>query len=318
MLNRRDPITGYDPTGLAELCNSTSLGKASVADIPVRAEPVEAQVGSASMTAKRLLVATTALFLFLTACSPTPAQVNNAGHEPFEKAEAEVEVAPDAALAAYEEALDAYEEAQERDPEKGEPYYNAANAQYRMEAYDEALRDYDEALKYAEGDLRAQGFFNKGNVYFDEEAWPEAIESYKEVLRIQPDNEDAKHNLELALSQIPPEEEQEQGEEPEENQETGPQEQEQEQQQDQQEQQDEQNEQDRQEQENEEQQDEQEDQQQNNEQDDQQEQPQQRPQTEPITPEQARQLLETFEPQTLQERLQQVLVSPEPPPANPW
>ena len=277
--------------------------------------------GGWSCLIRRIVYVATALVLFLTACSETPAQVNNAGHEPFEQAEAEV--APEVALDAYEEALDAYELAQESAPEKGEPYYNAANTQYRMEAYDEALRDYDEALKYAEGDLRARGYFNKGNVYFDREEYPDAIEAYKEVLRIQPDNEDAKHNLELALSKLP---EQEQGEEPEENDQEGPQEQEQ--QQDQQEQQDEQNEQDQQQQDNEEQQDEQQDQQ-DQQQDDQQEdqgeeqeqeqpQPQQRPQTEPITPEQARQLLETFEPQTLQERLQQVLVSPDPQTGLDW
>ena len=117
------------------------------------------------------------------------------------------------------------------------------------------------------------------------ELYPEAIESYKKVLRIQPDNDDAKHNLELALSKLP---EQDQGEEPEENDQEGPQEQEQQQQQDQQDQQDEQNEQDQQQQDNEEQQDEQQEQQQNDEQQDQQQaqeqpQPQQRPQTEPIT-----------------------------------
>ena len=182
------------------------------------------------MLDRGIVIAMTALVLFLTACTETPAQVNNSGHEPFEKAEAEV--APEAALDAYEEALDAYELAQESAPEKGEPYYNAANTQYRMEAYDEALRDYDEALKYAEDDLRARGLFNKGNVYFDTQQYPDAIEAYKEVLRIQPDNEDAKHNLELALSKLP---EPEQGEEPEENDQEGPQQQEQ--QQDQQDQQ---------------------------------------------------------------------------------
>ena len=177
--------------------------------------------------------------------------------------------------------------------------------------YDEALRDYDEALRYAEDDLRARGLFNKGNVYFDTELYPEAIESYKKVLRIQPDNDDAKHNLELALSKLP---EQDQGEEPEENDQDGPQEQEQQQQQDQQDQQDEQNEQDQQQQDNEEQQDEQQnDEQQDQQQEQEQPPPQQRPQTEPITEEQARRLLETFEPQTLQEQLQQILVSPEPP-----
>ena len=268
------------------------------------------------MAAKPLLAITATLVLFLAACAQTPAQVNNSANDLFEKAQ--TEETPGAALGAYEESLDAYEEAQESEPEKGEPYYNAGNALYRMEDYEGALAEYDEALKYAEDDLRAQGLFNKGNVYFDTEAYPDAIEAYKEVLRIQPENEDAKHNLELAMSMLPQEEEQEQGEEPDENQE-GPQEQEQQQDQ-QQDQQDEQNEQDQQEQENEEQQDEQQDQQQNNEQDDQQQEQQQQQQptqTEPITPEQARQLLETFESQTLQERLQQILVSPEPP-TNPW
>ena len=113
------------------------------------------------MLDRRIVYVTTALVVFLTACTDTPAQVNNAGHEPFEKAE-EVEVAPEAALDAYEEALDAYEQAQESAPEKGEPYYNAANTQYRMEAYDEALRDYDEALKYAEDDLRRKGILQQG------------------------------------------------------------------------------------------------------------------------------------------------------------
>ena len=50
----------------------------------------------APITRPLTLTIAAALILFLTACSPTPAQVNNAGHEPFEKAEAEVEVAPDA------------------------------------------------------------------------------------------------------------------------------------------------------------------------------------------------------------------------------
>ena len=300
---------------------------------PVRAEPVEARIAAnaqlqrhsrgsgnphdpTTKTKAAILTLGVTTFLVLLACAPTPAQVNNSGNDLFESAQ--TEETPEAASGAYQEALGAYEEAQQSEPEKAEPYYNAGNALYRMEDYEGAHNEYDDALLYAEGDLRAQGLFNKGNVYFTEEQYPEAIEAYKEVLRIQPENDDAKHNLELAMSKLPQED---QGEEPEENDEEGPQQQ-QEQQEDQQEQQDEQNEQDQQEQESEEeQQDEQQDQQQNNEQDDQQQeqaQQQQQPQTEPITPEQARQLLETFESQTLQERLQQVLVSPEPPPQNPW
>ncbi len=260
------------------------------------------------------------LALVLLACTQTPADVNNAGHEPFEQAELEA-TPDDEAFEAYGEALSAYEDAQLRVPEKGEPYYNAGNALYRMQEYEAALSEYDEALIWAEDDLRAKGFFNKGNVYFDMEQYPQAIEEYKRVLRIDPDNDDAKHNLELAMSMLPQQDEQEQGEEPEENDQEGPEQQEQEQQDQQQEQQQQEGPENE-----EEQQEEQQDEEQEGEQGDQEEQeqpqqqPQARPQTEPITEEQARQLLQSVadDAETLQERLQQVLVSPEPTPVSPW
>ena len=266
---------------------------------------------------RQMLAAATALALLLLACTQTPADVNNAGHEPFEQAE--LEATPDAAIEAYGEALSAYEDAQLRVPEKGEPYYNAGNALYRMQDYEAALSEYDEALIWAEDDLRAKGFFNKGNVYFDMEQYPQAIEEYKKVLRIDPDNDDAKHNLELAMSMLPQQDEQEQGEEPEENDQEGPEQQEQEQQDQQQDQQQEgpENE--------EEQQEEQQDEEQEGEEGDREEeeqpqqQPQASPQTEPITEEQARQLLESVaeDAETLQERRQQVLID-ERPVVNPW
>ncbi len=258
------------------------------------------------------------LALLLLACTQTPADVNNAGHEPFEQAELET-TPDDEAIEAYGEALSAYEDAQLRVPEKGEPYYNAGNALYRMQDYEAALSEYDEALIWAEDDLRAKGFFNKGNVYFDMEDYPQAIEEYKKVLRIDPENDDAKHNLELAMSMLPQQDEQEQGEEPEENDQQGPEQQEQEQQDQQQDQQQEgpENE--------EEQQEEQQDEEQEGEEGDQEEeeqpqqQPQASPQTEPITEEQARQLLQSVadDAETLQERLQQVLID-ERPAVNPW
>ena len=199
-----------------------------VTDRPVRAEPVEARSSARAHHVRHsresgnplrtlnvnmalshrigaMAIATLALVLL--ACTQTPADVNNAGHEPFERAE-ELEAAPDAANEAYQEALNAYEDAQERAPEKGEPYYNAGNALYRMEDYEGALKEYDDALIWAEDDLRAKGFFNKGNVYFDTEQYPQAIEEYKKVLRIDPDNDAAKHNLELAMSMLPQQEEQ--------------------------------------------------------------------------------------------------------------
>lgn len=223
-----------------------------------------------------VLTAVPALALWLLACAQTPEQVNRSGHEPYLSGD-------------YEAALEAYREAQELDPETGAPYYNAGNAWYRMEEYEEALREYDKSLRYAEGELRSDGFFNRGNAYFQMQQYAQAVEAYKEVLRMNPDDISAKHSLELALARLPPPEP---GQDPDQGERPGPQEQDQ--------RQDSQGE------------------QQEEIQDD--EGRQQRPQSEPITEEQARQILETVaeDARTLQEHLQQVLVSPNSTPESDW
>ena len=221
------------------------------------------------MLDRRILVAAIGLALCLLACGPTPAQVNNEGHGPYLGGD-------------YAAALESYQNAQGRAPESAEPHYNSGNTLYRMEEYEDALQRFDESLMHAAGKLRSRGFFNRGNTTFQQEQYPQAVEAYKEVLRMNPDDRDAKHNLELALSRIPPEDQQQQDE------------QQDEQQQDEEEQEDEQ---------------EQEEQDESEEEQDQ-----------PITEAQARQMLESVgeAAQTLQERRGQVLVSPKPPSEFDW
>ena len=140
------------------------------------------------------LVGPIALVLMVIACGTTPAQVNESGHDPYLNGD-------------YTAALDAYENAGELAPEVGEPRYNAGNALYRMEQYDESLIRYDESLRYVRDDERSRGLFNRGNAAYMMESYREAVEAYIEVLLIDPDDLDAKHNLELALRQMPPDDE---------------------------------------------------------------------------------------------------------------
>ena len=142
------------------------------------------------MSGLRALIALPAIAIWLTACGPSPDQVNGSGHEPYASGD-------------YAAALDAYEEARDLAPEPGAPYYNVGNTLYRMESFEESLEQYDGALKYARGDLRSRGFFNRGNAAFRMQQYTQAVEAYKEVLRMNPDDLDAKHNLELALKQLP-------------------------------------------------------------------------------------------------------------------
>lgn len=260
--------------------------------------------------------------LLVTACGPAAEKLNKEGNDAF-------------AEEAYIDALAAYEAAQVENPELAEPYYNAANALYREGAYTEAMMLMQEALKYTDADsLQHSGLYNQGNSAFNLEEWESAIASYTEALLRNPDDQEAKYNLELALQQM-----QQQQQE---------QEQEQEQQEENQDEQEDQSEngdgqedqQDQEQQEGEEQQDDQssdsesegdqeQEQEQNNEDgqpqdgeesDEQQSQSQVPQPGQRMTAEQARQLLAAIaqDAETLQERLGQIFIAPPIPPAQDW
>ena len=141
------------------------------------------------------------LLAVLTACGRTEANANNEANTAFDEGE-------------YQQALDDYERVGEELPERPEPDYNAANARYRLEDYERAQEELGAALldSYSVGDedLAARTLFNLGNALFQAEDYEGAIEEYKNVLRQNPDDVDAKRNLELALRQIEEQQQQQQ------------------------------------------------------------------------------------------------------------
>ncbi len=246
------------------------------------------------------------------ACGREAPQANSEGNDAFDAQD-------------YAGAIEAYERAQEGNPELPQPFYNTGNAQYRQGSYDEALSSYNDALLNADEELTGSIHFNRGNVHYDSEAYGEAVEAYKEVLRLDPDDEDAKRNLELALRHIqqqeqrqPGQEHGDQGQQEEgETQQRGGQQEEDEEQESQGDQQEEQ------EQEGDEQQQPDAGQEGEEQPQDQQQQPQPGlggEQSPPLTPEQARQLLEAVasDSETLQEHLQGEIVQSGPPSGPDW
>ena len=137
-----------------------------------------------------LLIAILLMALTAVACSPSEAEkLNKTGNDAF-------------AEQAFQDALAAYQTAQIEDPELAEPYYNAANALYRQGAYEAALEQMNMALSFAEQETLAQaGYFNLGNTSYNAQDLESAIASYRQALLINPDDQDAKYNLELALQQ---------------------------------------------------------------------------------------------------------------------
>ncbi len=103
----------------------------------------------------------------------------------------------------YEPALNAYAIAMESMPERSEPTYNTANTLYRQQRFREAVDLYDEILASSDIALFDWTTFNVGNALYEAGDPEQAIEMYKEALRNNPDDMEAKHNLELALAHLP-------------------------------------------------------------------------------------------------------------------
>ena len=280
----------------------------------------------------------------LAACGPSAQKLNNQGNEAFYNQD-------------FEGALTAYQEAQADSPELAEPHYNAANSHYRQGAYVQTQKEIEQALIKDEGDLTQHSLYNLGNTLFQGEQYEQAIEAYKEALRLNPDDVEAKQNLELALRQFQQQQQQQQEQQKEQEQEQNEQQDQQQQQNDQQnqeqneqqgdqgqdseqEQDEQQNDQHQDEQQGDQGQDEQQDEQGNDQQQDEQQgenqqqsgngqpddqqqqgQPNGQPQmVQGLTEEQARQLLEAAaqDTESLEEYLQQIMVAPGAPPAEDW
>ncbi len=105
--------------------------------------------------------------------------------------------------------LEAYEAYQAVLRQQGGPEvrYNAGNSLYRLRQYNEAARTWRDALTSAPAPLRQEAYFNMGNAFVraDEDAnalsgyLERALDAYEEALRLNPADQDAKWNLEIAL-----------------------------------------------------------------------------------------------------------------------
>lgn len=117
-----------------------------------------------------------------------------------------------------EEALRAFSRAEGEFPEAPENDLNLAGVHYRMgergegeEPFAEAARGYRAALAgETEGTLRRDAFFNLGNALFRAGAFEEAAGAYGEAVALDPEDLEARRNLERALRRAEPEQQDQQ------------------------------------------------------------------------------------------------------------
>lgn len=143
----------------------------------------------------------------------------------------------------FEEANGKYRDALLDVPESPVVNYNIAGTQYKIGKYEEALENYSKSMsprlaeeRTPEEDqlLRSQIHYNRGNTLYRMNKYPEAIREYQEALKLNPDDEDAKYNLEFVRNKLKNQSQQDQQDQQNQQNQQNQQQQQQQQQQDQQ------------------------------------------------------------------------------------
>ncbi|MBN2244182.1 MAG: tetratricopeptide repeat protein [Acidobacteria bacterium] len=106
----------------------------------------------------------------------------------------------------YEEAEKAYLEAQVKSPGKPEILYNLGNSLVKQGKYPQGVRALGQAAGKGGMRIKADSLYNTGNALFSMGDYKGSAEAFIEALKLDPEDGDAKHNLELALRKLQEEE----------------------------------------------------------------------------------------------------------------
>jgi Ca-activated chloride channel homolog len=99
----------------------------------------------------------------------------------------------------YEDALKAYQEAQVLEPDNPDIRFNIGSALYKLNKFSEAMPEWQLSLVSKNKKTKAAATYNMGNASFKGGQLEPAINFYKLSLGINPNDMQAKQNLEFAL-----------------------------------------------------------------------------------------------------------------------
>lgn len=95
-----------------------------------------------------------------------------------------------------------YRKALEYEPENEKAKYNLANSLQKQNKYDEAAKLLDDlGSSSKDNSLKSAAYYNQGVAYTKMKNLDASIESYKKALRLNPNDKEARENLEKALLQ---------------------------------------------------------------------------------------------------------------------
>ena len=102
----------------------------------------------------------------------------------------------------YGNALKHFLDLQIDDPNNYKLKYNLGNTYYKMKSFEEAEKLFQTVSMYGEKRLAAKAYYNLGNVAAALGKLQDAVEYYKKALELNPDDLDAKNNIEIIREEI--------------------------------------------------------------------------------------------------------------------
>lgn len=140
---------------------------------------------------KRLLIVCVLILLVCVACSDRAREIG-AGNRRYNDGD-------------FQQALNTYRDVMVANPNDPIAYYNSASVLLGLADFDRAVEALELAIAQGDEVMMARAYYNMGNVFFEEGGYLDAIWAYQQALLIDPDDDDARYNLELAMQRyIPP------------------------------------------------------------------------------------------------------------------
>jgi Ca-activated chloride channel homolog len=99
----------------------------------------------------------------------------------------------------FEDAEKAYLQAQGKSPGKPEILYNLGNSLIKQKKCDQGIQSLRQSMSQGDKRVKENSWYNAGNAFFLMDKFKDSAEAYVQALKLNPSDQDAKHNLELAL-----------------------------------------------------------------------------------------------------------------------